>query len=62
MSLSSEDTEAMLLALWNLRYVQYVGMLTDVDVFFTGYLPSPSFELLHVLFFRKPKHVHNHLQ
>ena len=34
MSLSSEDTEAMVLALWNLRYVQYVVMLTDVDVFF----------------------------
>ena len=33
MSLSSEDTEAIDLdaALWNLRYVQFVGMLTDVD-------------------------------
>ena len=61
MSLSSEDTEAMVLALWNLRYVQYVGMLTDVDAFFPGHLPSPSFELLHALLTRKPNHVLIHL-
>ena len=62
MSLSSEETEAMVLALWNRRYVQDVGMLTGVDVFFLGYLHSPSFELLHALLICRLKHVHILLQ